>query len=171
MRKTLAVLALMIGSLLFLAAPAWAHHLYRINKVTTNGTTNTYEALTDRDCASGVRIRPNSSTVVANASPDGTKAYDSVSPTPKRHLFSLKTSVKFSSALKANCGTELMTKSASVLGASVPRAAMARTGRPLVPQLAFAIGLLLVGSLLVALTVRPKVAVLARRRPGPPAAD
>jgi hypothetical protein len=173
MRKTLAVLALMIGSTLLLPAPVWAetttmsttnqplHHLYGINK------TNSYEALTD--CTGTVKIRPNSSAQTVTASPKGTKAFRGIKPTPRRYVFN--TSAQFSSSPRATCNNEVMKNSANLLGTSVPRVPMARTGRPLVPQLAFAIGLLLVGSLLVALTVRPQVAVVARRRPRPPAAD
>ena len=53
MRKTLAVLVLMISALLLLAGPAWAHHLYRIKKVTAttaidaNSFKTLYEVLTD----------------------------------------------------------------------------------------------------------------------------
>jgi hypothetical protein len=152
MRKTLAVLALMLGSLLFLAAPAWAPNLYKINKI------NSYEALTD--CPGNVKIRPRTGVGFVTANPAGTKAFGGISPTPKRYVFN--TTAKFNSSVKGTCNGVPMDNSPGVLGASVPRTAMAKTGRPLVPQLALGIGLLLVGGLLIALTVRPPRAVFRR---------
>jgi hypothetical protein len=162
MRKTLAVLALTVASLLLLASPSWSfndgvrnlasqagtqHHLYRINK------TNSYEALTD--CPANVKIQPRSGVAFVPTKREGTKAYSHI--TAKRYVFN--TTEQFSkSSVKATCDKDPkpMINSSNLLS-SLPPQALARTGRLLVPQLAIGIGLLLVGILLVVGTVRRPV--------------
>lgn len=156
MRKTLAVLALMISSMLLLQAPVRAqqqteHHLYKIN------TTNSFEALTDCPRSSVVRIRPNPDADAVRARIAGRKAFGG--DTHNRFVFD--TGARFSPAkLRATCDGVLMKKSPNLLGTSVP---LAFTGRPLVPQLLLGTGLLLVGAMFLVLTGPPDV--FRRRRP------
>jgi hypothetical protein len=162
MRKTLAVLALMISSMLFLQAPAWAppeevHHLIKIKPI------GSYEALTDCPRSSVVRIRPNPAAGVVRAKTAGTKAFGG--KPRNRFTFDTGPGVRFSPAkLRATCDNKLMKNDPGFLGPKVP---LAFTGRSLVPQLLLGTGLLLAGAILLVLTGQLPTGVLRRRRPGP----
>jgi hypothetical protein len=144
MRKTLAVLILIIGSILLLQAPGGAqskpqHHLYGI---TTGGS---YEALTNCPSTSKVRIRPNLAAKAVTASSEGRKMFRGAT----RNRFVFDTSAGFDpKRLRATCDGKYMSKSANLLGASVP---LAFTGRSLLPQLLLGTGLLLVGGVFIVL--------------------
>jgi hypothetical protein len=157
MRKTLAVLALMISSMLILQAPAWAqdHHLIRV------APGGSFEALTDCPRSSVVRIRPNPAAEAVRAKAEGTKAFKG-----KRHnRFTFDTSAGFSpTRLRATCDNVLMINDPGFLDPEVP---LAFTGRSLVPQLLLGTGLLLAGAILLVLTGQLPAGVLRRRRPGP----
>jgi hypothetical protein len=162
MRKTLAVLALMISSILLLQAPTWAqdqdHHLYKIKQG------GSFVALSD--CPEGqILIRPNKGASFQPWKLQGTEAYGS----GRVNRFFRDKSVPFNPAkLEATCKGEAMIISrTTLLGTGVPRTSLPLTGRPLVPQLVLGIGLLLVGGLFVALTVHPSLAGFRRRRPRP----
>jgi hypothetical protein len=165
MRKTLAILVLTISSLLFLAGPAWAHQLYKIKK-------GSYVALSD--C--------NENKILISSREDAPfQAWTRQRRTVKYGtkdvnqflLDDLRSEdVRFNpKKLKARCGTGdhvLTFNEETLLDAEVPKTSLPFTGRPLVPQLLLGIGLLLVGSLFVALTVHPSLAAgLRRRRPRP----
>jgi hypothetical protein len=167
MRKTLAVLVLVISSMLLLQAPAWAptastvepdHHLYKIK------TANSYEALTDCP-SSSIVIRPNPSAKAVRATKEqGKKKFYSIrrNETLELNRFIFKTDDRFSpTKLRARCDNELMYIEPDVLGPEVPF-----TGVSLVPQLLLGVGLLLVGTVLLGLTGRLPVGRLRRRRAG-----
>ena len=152
MRKTLAVLALMLGSLLFLAAPAWAHHLYKLNNVRPLGATaeglkkNAYWAATD--CSTGASF---TSSTWSPGTVKGTRAGQDAAGHPK---------YTFSANLRPGKVATLDNTDVTCLSAS--GAALPFTGRSVEHQLLLGIGLLLVGGLLVAVTVRRPVAVTRR---------
>jgi hypothetical protein len=152
MRKTLAVLALMIGSLLFLAAPAWAHHLYKVTKVQTLGTTaeglkkTAYWAATD--CSTGASF---TSSAWSPGDVGGTRAGQDAAGHPK---------YTFSANLRPNKVANLDNTDVTCLSAS--GAALPFTGRAVARQLLLGIGLVLVGGLLIAVTVRRPVDVTRR---------
>jgi hypothetical protein len=164
MRKTLGVLALMISSMLFLQAPAWApdeqHHLIKLSP------SGSYEALTDCPASSVVRIRPNPAAGAVRARVD--KAFKGI----KRNRFTFDTSAEFSPVrsgpkrLRATCDNELMINDPGFLDPKVP---LAFTGRSLVPQLLLGTGLLLAGAILLVLTGQLPAGVLRRWRPRGPA--
>jgi hypothetical protein len=156
MRKTLAVLALMISSVLFLQAPVWAqqepqHHLIKID------TIGSYEALTDCPASSVVRIRPNPAAGAVRAKTAGKKAFGGKS----RNRFTFDTSAGFDPArLRATCNGRLMKNDPGFLGPKVP---LAFTGRSLVPQLLLGTVLLLAGAVLLVLTGQSPAGVFRRR--------
>ena len=152
MRKTLAVLALTLASLLFLAAPAWAHHLYKVTRVQTLGTTATglkktsYWAATD--CSTGATF---TSSAWSPGTVKGTRTGQDAAGHPK---------YTFSANLRPGKAATLTNTDVTCLSAS--GAALPFTGRSVARQLLLGIGLLLVGGLLIAVTVRRPVAVTRR---------
>jgi hypothetical protein len=164
MRKTLAILVLIICSMLLLQAPAWAqttpsHQLYKIK------TGGSFVALSD--CPERqIWIRPNEGAPVKRwMKVPGTEAYGS----QRANKFVLDTQVPFNPAkLRATCGGEAMKiNRKTLLSTGVPKTSLPFTGRPLGAQLLLGTGLLLVGSLLVVLAAQSPPGMLRRRHPRP----
>jgi hypothetical protein len=161
MRKTLAVLVLMISSMLLLQAPAWAptastvgpdHHLIRINKI------GSYEALTDCPSTSTVEITPRSGAKPVRAQKAGKKLF--AHHNRNRFTFDVPSGGFSRKTLEATCDGKAMIIDPDVLDPSVP---LAFTGGSLVPQLLLGTGLLLVGTMLLVVTGRFPAGLLRRR--------
>ena len=136
--------------MLLLQIPAWAHHLYLIQKVSGEK----YEALTD--CPFSARFKStalNPQTVTGTKI--GTQQYQG-NPAHKYRISAVQSGSV--AASPDNVTVTCLTRTGAVLP---------MTGRSMTHQLVLGIGLLLLGSLFVALTVRPSLAGFRRRRPRP----
>jgi hypothetical protein len=163
MRKTLAVLVLVISSMLLLQAPAWAptasttgaeHHLYRITKPpgqpsqpNAEGLRRTvYVVLTD--CPSVASITSSAwRPPTVNGTFAGTEEYQGATGYKYQFVAFLKSG------------------QAATTGNTTVQCTMAMTGRPSAHQLLLGMGLLLVGIMLLMVTGRLP-AGLVRRRSG-----
>lgn len=152
MRKTLAVLALMIGSLLFLASPAWAHHLYSIQKGTSQS-------------ADANGLRKTAYTAIVDCATAATFSSTAWSPsTVKGHLVGKVATGKYKYTFSANLrpSRAATTVNTHVTCLTASGKVLPFSGRSVAPQLLLGVGLLLVGGLLIAVTVRPRKAVFRR---------
>ena len=151
MRKTLAVLALMIGSLLVLATPAWAHHLYSLQ----TGTSQSADAK---------GLRKTKYTAVTDCATAATFSSSAWSSTVKGHLVGKVATGKYKYTFSANLRPSQAAKlnNTHVTCLTAAGKALPFSGRSVAPQLLLGVGLLLAGGLLIAVTVRPRKAVFRR---------
>jgi hypothetical protein len=154
MRKTLAVLVLMTSSLLLLQAPAWAHKLYRIQKLSTQGADAEGRRLTVYDMLTDC---PSSATFTSSAWSSQTITGNFVGT----EEFEGETAYKYRFAANVRSGASANRQNTTVT------CTMAFTGRSVAHQLLLGTGLLLLGTLFLVLTGYRPLAVFKRKHPGP----